>query len=278
MCRDLAPFPSVSCDGQEQVGRDGDPDLSLLRVPVGAVERLDSEVLLDPHEEQLDLPTHAIQLGDREGAEREVARREVDLLAGGRVPKRDEAKMRRVIQGRGVARETDGLVADEAGRAIQRPGIDALPSHAARGPPHKDRVAGVQPVQRGEVNEAADERVDRSKLGDQNVQDSDVGELGLRAPGEGGDAFSQIERRMHIAPDLGRSEPGPGKNRKTQVDGRGVEGVDRAFPLVDLLEAKRLAHIETRRFHDEPLSEIGEDAAISVLVRVGQCAGEHGPP
>jgi len=103
-------------------------------------------VLLDAFEEELDLPAHAIQLGDREGAEREVVREEVELLAGLRVPKRDASEIRRVIQGRGGARETDGLVADEAGRAIQRPGIDALPSHAALGPRHKYGSSGVPPV------------------------------------------------------------------------------------------------------------------------------------
>ena len=44
-------------DGNENINADGDPDLGLHRVFRGTIERLDSEVLLDPSEEEFDLPT-----------------------------------------------------------------------------------------------------------------------------------------------------------------------------------------------------------------------------
>ena len=46
--------------GHEHIDRDRDPDLSPQGVLGSAVEILDAQVLLDPFEEQLDLPTAAI--------------------------------------------------------------------------------------------------------------------------------------------------------------------------------------------------------------------------
>lgn len=59
-------------DGHEHVDRDRDPDLSLDRIFRGPEERFDPQVLLDPLEEQLDLPATAIQLGDRQRGQGEV--------------------------------------------------------------------------------------------------------------------------------------------------------------------------------------------------------------
>ena len=43
-------------DGHKDVHADGDPDLSLYSIHTIAIESLDSQMLLDPLEEQFDLP------------------------------------------------------------------------------------------------------------------------------------------------------------------------------------------------------------------------------
>ena len=48
-------------DGHQDVDGDGDPDLGLHGVLGGAVEALDAQVLLDPLEEQFDLPAATVQ-------------------------------------------------------------------------------------------------------------------------------------------------------------------------------------------------------------------------
>jgi len=59
-----------NCD--QHVSADRDPDLRFDRVLVGAIKRLDAQVLLDPFEEQLDLPALAIQVCNQLGFEGEV--------------------------------------------------------------------------------------------------------------------------------------------------------------------------------------------------------------
>src|SRR3970040_2673687 len=51
-------------DGDQDVDRDGDPHLRLHGVLRGPEERLDPELLLDPPEEELDLPALLVQQGD----------------------------------------------------------------------------------------------------------------------------------------------------------------------------------------------------------------------
>jgi hypothetical protein len=83
---------------------------------------------------------------------------------------------------------------------------------------------------------------------------------------------------MQFDSTLGRPETSSGENRKTQVDRRCVEGVDRALPLIDVLEAKWLTHVKPPCFHHRMLGEIGKDAPVSFIVRVGQGAASNGPP
>jgi hypothetical protein len=51
-------------DGHEDVDAYGDPHLSLDCIFRGTEEGLDAKMLLDPLEEQFDLPATAIKLGD----------------------------------------------------------------------------------------------------------------------------------------------------------------------------------------------------------------------
>ena len=59
-------------NGRHQVCADGYPDLGLHGIFAQAVEGLDAKVLLDPLEEELDLPTGFVDLRDRDGVDLEV--------------------------------------------------------------------------------------------------------------------------------------------------------------------------------------------------------------
>ena len=63
-------------DCHQHVNRDRDPDLSSHGVVGVAVKSRDPQVLLDPLEEQLDLPAFSVQLGDAKRREFEVVRDE----------------------------------------------------------------------------------------------------------------------------------------------------------------------------------------------------------
>ena len=67
-------------DGYEHINRNRYPYLGLHCVLRGSVETLDSQVLLDPFEEQLDMPAIPIQFANGNGRKREIVCNESEGL------------------------------------------------------------------------------------------------------------------------------------------------------------------------------------------------------
>lgn len=67
-------------DGDERGGGDGAPDLCLHRVLAGTQKAFDAQMLLDPHEEQLQLPAALVKSGNRQGRQRSVVGQEDQRL------------------------------------------------------------------------------------------------------------------------------------------------------------------------------------------------------
>ena len=71
---------------------------------------------------------------------------------------------------------------------------------------------------------------------------------------------------MELDGALAFAEPSPGEKRQTQVDRRGIEGVDRIFEL----QAEILVAVKSTGLGDEHLGKVGVDAPIACFVGVGQ--------
>ena len=115
-------------DGDQHVGGDCTPDLRLHRVLAGAQETLDAQVLLDPLEEQFDLPATLVQGGDGQGWQAGVVGQEDQRLSRLGVLEPDSPQMLRVMLRRVEAVEHDALVADHTagpvgGRRVNPPRI-----------------------------------------------------------------------------------------------------------------------------------------------------------
>ena len=76
---------SLLDDPNQDVNRDGDPDLRLDRIFGCAEERFDAQMLFDSFEEEFDLPAAAIELGDGEGWQGEVVGENDQGIGGLRV-------------------------------------------------------------------------------------------------------------------------------------------------------------------------------------------------
>jgi hypothetical protein len=87
---------SLSRDDDDEIDADGDPDLRLDRVDGVAEEMFDRQVLLDPLEEGLDLPTLAINFCDGERRQIEAIAQENEELVRFRVAKGNTAQAVRI--------------------------------------------------------------------------------------------------------------------------------------------------------------------------------------
>ncbi len=122
-------------DGDQDVNRYGDPYLSSYRIVRRARERLDTQMLLDPLEKQLDLPSASIKPCDGNGWFVHVVGQEDQSLAGIRIDI-DDAPQDVGVMADGVdPRHDDGLVAAYTGGHVHCGRLILLPGqHPARGP------------------------------------------------------------------------------------------------------------------------------------------------
>ena len=83
-------------------------------------------MLFDPFEEQLDLPSTAIEIGDGDRREREIVGQEHEPFAGVGIFEFDAAQRRVEVLARVEAREHDSLSANQACAAVERMRIAAV--------------------------------------------------------------------------------------------------------------------------------------------------------
>src|SRR5208282_887263 len=89
---------------------------------------------------------------------------------------------------------------------------------------------------------------------------------------QGGNRAAQIQERVQFDRGLGRTKPRPGKQGQAEVDGGGIQSVNRLCQL----DAHRFIRIQTAGTGDERVSQVGVDAPVAGAVGVGQGAVSHG--
>ena len=98
-------------DGDQHVYTDRDPYLCLHGILRGPVKRLDPQMLFDPFEEELNLPSTLVQLSNGQSREREVVGQERQPEIVLIVVKLDASKFLWVTLQRVEPGEGDGLIA-----------------------------------------------------------------------------------------------------------------------------------------------------------------------
>ena len=218
-------------DGDQHVGGHGAPDLRLHRVLAGAQKALDAQMLLDPFEEQLDLPAALVQRGDGQRRQAVLLVRKTSVLPDSGSLKRMRRKCSGIVLGRVEAIERDGLIADHAGVAVGRGRVHAPCIHAALGAGDEEGAGLMQRVQPGEVHIAPIHHVEGAGLDRQDVQHVDVVQLAVADVDEGGDRAAQVQQRVQLDGRLGRAKRRPVEQAQAQVDGGGVQRIDGVVEL-----------------------------------------------
>ncbi len=105
-------------DGDQNVDRDGGPNLRLDSVLRSPVKSFDAQMLLDPAKEQLHLPTALIELGNRQRGEKKVVGQKHETLLSQRIEITYPPKSLGIASfGNGVVEPYD-LIALQAGRFV----------------------------------------------------------------------------------------------------------------------------------------------------------------
>jgi hypothetical protein len=110
-------------DGYQDVDRDGDPYLGLHGVLRGPEERLDPQMLLDPPEEEFDLPPLLVEQSDTFRRKGKIVCQKNQVLLVLDVEESDATEFVGVMLRRVDSREDDGLVGPYPGRFVDGRGI-----------------------------------------------------------------------------------------------------------------------------------------------------------
>jgi hypothetical protein len=164
-------------DRHQHVDADGDPDLRPHGVLRGAIEALDAQMLLDPLEEQLDLPSAPVQGANGQRRQRKLVAQEHQVLAAFGIAIADAAQVAGVVLDGIEAIEGDGLIADESRVAIDRRRIDASCVEVALGARDEEAARLIQRVEPLEVQVTPIHDVVGARLDDEQVQHIDVVQL-----------------------------------------------------------------------------------------------------
>ena len=173
------------------------------------------QMLLDPFEEQFDLSARLVQCADGGRRQGEIVGQEHQCLAGFGIVETDPEQMLGIILGAGHAGERDGLVADDAGAAIDRRQIDAPQPDVRFGAGNEEGLHLTHHVKPGKVQIAPNHDVDRAGFRHQHIElefarqhDQIPGKLGmnltvLRLVGIGHRRALDLPPESHVVP-LGR--------------------------------------------------------------------------
>ena len=151
-------------DGDEQVNRDSNPDLSLQGVWRGSIESLDTEMLFDPLEKQLDLPAASIELsngGCRQG--KVVGQENVPYVVFG-IEEPDAAKFFWVRLSGADALESDDLITEHSDGFIDIKRVKAIESRIAFRARDEEGRGKTDLIETGEIQIAAVHHVEGARF------------------------------------------------------------------------------------------------------------------
>jgi len=193
----------------QDIGGDGAPDLRFYRVFTVAKESLNTQMLLDPFEKQLNLPTAFIQRSNRQRGQHHVIRQKDQCFPRGGIFKADPSQVIGVGLTGVEAIERNALITKHAGRAIRRRRIYSVGIHAAFGSGNEERPG----------------------LKGQAIQHTDFVHFAIADVNKGRYITAQIQQRVQFDRRLGLPERCPVKQRQTQINRRRIQGVTRVFQL-----------------------------------------------
>ena len=261
-------------DGDQHVGGHGAPDLRLHRVLTGAQKFLDSQVLLDPLEEQLHLPAVLVQCSDGQRWQGRVVGQEYQVFAGLGILETHAPQMLGIVLGNVIAIHGDQLIADHARAAVGLGGINPPSVHIALGPSDKEGTCLMHLVESGEIHVATIHHVKGARLHGQNIEHIDVVHLAIADVDESRNGTAQVQQGVHLHRRFGRAKGCPVEQGQAQVDRRGVQCVDRRIQT----DVQGVAGIEVSGSQDQAHRQRMINAPVAKVERIRQRGARWNPP
>ena len=253
-------------DGHHEVNGDRNPDLALHRIGAGTEVVFDTQVAFDPFEEEFDLPSRLVELGHGERWDLQVVGEEDEMLGGLCIEVAHSAQRMGEVGCCFEKRRRSNLIAENTLQAIPRHRVMTGKAKIALGPRDEEGARLNDTSKPSKVHVAAIHHIEGSRFEEQVVEQVKIGLAGSRDVDAGRDRASQIELGMHLDPGLGASEICPWEETQREIDGGGVEGINRVLQF----QSKILSGVENTRLAHEAFGEIFPESVVPLLVGIGQ--------
>jgi len=262
---------TFSNDGDKDIGGDGNPDLGLYRIFGSSVEGLDAEMLLDPFEEQFDLPSAFVEFGDGQRRKDEIVGQKNEMFFPFGVEVFYTAEFFWITCQRFGRNQHYGLIALQAVGSIHRMGVDSSEPRVFLGPCDEKGEELSKHVEPFEVQVSAIHDVEGSRFWDQDIKDIDVMERSVGDFDERGNVAADIQERMHFNGGFMLTERRPGKEGKAKVDGRGIQSVGGLLEF----DAKVFIGVKGACLRNQDLAEVGVHPPVPFFVRLSKGAPRY---
>ena len=279
----MIQFQTLFDDGDQHVRGDRSPYLRLDRVFGCPKERLDTQMLLDPFEEQLDLPALFVKCANSQRRKRHVVRQELQCLASFGIGVGHLPNQLWIPFVRCVPRQLNVLIAYQARVDRDRKLLNHNELHIAFGAGHKEGSGGMQLVQPGKVDirlvhHVIGANLDVALLGEdvEDVEDFDIVHLAVADVNKTRDRSTQIHQCVKFDGCFCRTKRRPRKQAQAQIDRGRIQRVNRCahqrfeFGAGCIVGVKRTSHA------DQMMGQIGKDFPWSHSVGIGQCVARDG--
>src|SRR6185437_8332536 len=186
---EMKPFAD---DGHEQIAADGDPHLGFDGVLRGAVKGFDPQMLLDPFEEQFNMPATTIQFSDDVSRKSEVVGEEHQPLFPLGVPKADTTQLSWIAFSGVEPLQRDGLIALHARTLVHGMRNETKETEVLTCPCNEESTVQSPAIQSFEVEVTAIHDVEGTRLRSELVQHIDIVNARRSNANKRGDLPSQI--------------------------------------------------------------------------------------
>lgn len=252
--------------GHHEVNADRDPDLCAHCVLAGAEESFDSQVLLDPFEEEFDLPATLVNGCDRQGGKIEVVGQEDQSLSALRIDIADTSQSLRVVEFPFSGAQPDRLIAAQSRCLVDCSGLQNVESRVALGSNHKVSLGAVDAEQTSEVEVTPVDHIDAPLFEGDLVEEVHIVNRSIRDTDEHRDWACQVDLSVQFDRCFGAPEVRPREHRQAKIDGRRIHRINHLVQIQPI----GVAGIESTRLANENLSECFVNAPVPMLVGVGQ--------
>lgn len=189
--------------GHHQINTRSSPYLGLHRVLAKPVKRLDSQVLLDPFEEEFDLPSSFVDLRYHDGVDFEVVGYEHEQFARLCFEKANSSEVAWIVPLAFRIVETDRLIAPQTNGFVHRWGLLDIIAHVGFGSGHEESQCRADPIEPPEIDVSTIHYIEGSGLQDDPIQSVDVVNLSLGDGYEYGDGAPQVYHSVKLLLFLG---------------------------------------------------------------------------